>query len=176
MIGKFIAKVKEIGISKSKGGLPQIVANLVCHYEDENKVAKTFEKLWFGSLKGDASPITLQTLAIAGYKFTVNDLSDIASGTGIDFNKELEVVIAENTYEGKTTEQIKGIYEVGSAGFQKMNPSEAVTLLKGLDISGTVMNFMQTKGIQKGGAQGEPAKPKEFADTTASGTAKPLPF
>lgn len=175
MIGKFIAKVKEIGIGKTKAGLPQVAANFVCYYE-ENGTQKTFEKVGFFSLKGDASPITLQTLLIMGYKFEVNDLSDIAAGKGVDFNKEIEIVIKENTFEGKTNEQIAGVYEVGGAGFQSMKPNEAVALLKGLDIGGTVMAFMQSKGIQKGGAQGTPVPQGTFADENKDGTKKPLPF
>jgi hypothetical protein len=169
MIGKFIAKCKEIGISKTKGGLPQVAANFICHTED----GKTFEKIGFFSLKGDASPITLQTLVILGYKFSVNDLSDIANGGGIDFNKEIEIVIKENTYEGKTTEQISGVYEVGAAGFSKMQAGEAVQLLKGLDISAAVMNFMQTKGIKSGG---EKTTPKVDAPHAGEAGGKPIPF
>ena len=176
MIGKFIAKVKEVGIAKTKDGLPQVVFNFTCFYEDEDKLAKTFEKTHFSSLKGGAAPITLETLKVLGYTFSVNDLSDIANGLGLDFTKEVEIVIAEHTWDNKTSERVTGVFEVGSAGFSKINPAEAVTLLKGLDISGTVMNFMQTKGIQKGGAQGTPAPAKEFADVSANGTAKALPF
>jgi hypothetical protein len=175
MIGKFIAKAKEVGISKTTAGLPQVVVNFGCYpgEEDIKNGAKPFEKTWFGSLKGDASPITLQTLAILGYKFTVNDLSDIANGQGLDFNKEVEVVIDENEYNGKKSERIKGVFEVGSAGFSKMNPQEAVTLLKGLDISGTVMNFMQTKGIVAGGAKTTPVTPGPAAGEPGG---KPAPF
>jgi hypothetical protein len=178
MIGKFLARVKEIGISKTKAGLPQVVANFTCFYEEgegDKKETKKFEKVGFFSLKGEAAPITLQTLVILGYKFTVNDLSDIAAGSGVDFSKEIEIVIADNTYDGKTTEQIKGVYEVGTAGFQSMKPNEAVALMKGLDISGTVLSFMQTKGITKGGGETTPAS-KTTADQNPDGTAKKLPF
>jgi hypothetical protein len=160
MIGKFIAKVKEIGISKTKAGLPQVAVNFVCHYE-ENGTPKTFEKVGFFSLKGEAAAITLQSLGIMGYKFTVNDLSDIANGSGVDLNKEIEIVIKENTFEGKTTEQVSGVYEVGTAGFQRMNPNEAVALLKGVDVAGTVVSFMQNKGIKAGGEKTAPAEKKQ---------------
>lgn len=178
MIGKFIAKVKEIGISKTQANLPQVIANFTCYYEEgegDAKKTKTFEKIAFMSLKGDAAPITLQTLSILGYKFEVKDLSDIAAGKGVDFNKEVEVVIKEDTYNNKTTEKIVGVYEVGAAGFQAMKPNEAVALLGGLDISGTVLAFMQTKGIKPGGGATTPAN-KLAADQNADGTKKELPF
>lgn len=154
MLGNFIAKVKEIGISESKAGLPQVAAVFICHYKEGDQ-EKTFEKTWFGSLKDAAAPITLQTLVILGYKFEVKDLSDIAAGKGVDFSKEVEVSIKENNYGDKITEQISGIFEVGQAGFKKLKPEDAVTKLKGVNISGAVMSFMETKGI-KPSSQGLP--------------------
>jgi hypothetical protein len=175
MIGKFLSKVKEIGISKTKDNLPQVVATIVCHpsIEDAATGAKPFEKVWYGSLKGQAAPITLQTLMVMGYKFSVPDLSDIANGTGVDFNKEFECVIEDHTWEGKTSERIKGIFEVGAAGFAKLNPVEAVNLMKGVDINGTVMSFMNTKGIKPGGAMGTPAPQGQYADAPGAPATKP---
>lgn len=160
-IGKWVAKVKDVGISLTKQNLPQIAATLTCTPDKESGKAP-FDFVFFGSLKGGASPITLNALRVMGYTFSVNDLSDIASGHGLDFNKEFEVVIEENTYEGKTSERIKYIGEIGAARVEKLDPTEAVQLMKGLDISGTVMSFMQDKGIKAGGASTAPTK-KNFA-------------
>ena len=170
MIGKFIAKVLEVGVSATKDGAPQIVANIRCFPSeaDANQGIKPFEKIFYGSLKPAAFEITMRSLQVMGYAFTVTDLSDIAAGTGLDFNKEFEVVIDTDTYNGKTTERIKGIYEIGAAGFSTMNAGDAVQLLKGVEVQGSVLGFMQSKGImpatKKAGAPG--------LDTSAKATGK----
>lgn len=153
MIGKFPCHVLEIGIGKTTKSEAQVVVNIEYFpkgYDKDGKVIadQKLTKTMFMSLKGGALPISLETLHRMGYKFEVSDMSDLADGKGVDFDKLLEVTIQEDTYEGKTTEKITGIWEPGQSAFNKLAKDEAMGVLVNSNISASVLQFMQDKNIK----------------------------
>jgi hypothetical protein len=107
--GKHAAKIDDYGIGKNKEDKPYVFINF--------KLSDTGESIkWFGHLgdaKGDKkSPreITLQTILRMGFRGDdVHDLADGRQSRMLDESVEYELVLENNTYNGKTSLRVKFI-------------------------------------------------------------------
>lgn len=119
------AKAVKIGVSETKAGKPQVAVDLV---DEKNR-----QWSWFGSLnEGKARDITISTLKILGFS---GKLSDLASGKGIDFNKEIQITIDDrfNEDRSKSYRGVTWINELGR-GAQVLAEADAVLKLAGLGL------------------------------------------
>lgn len=174
MIGKFKAKLKEIGIAKTKKtGMPQVacVISIFPTVEQiENAQAEgipnagDFELPYYMQLVSERVDITFDILKTMGFKIDVETiLPNIANGTGWDKNKEFEVDVISEEYDGKFREVIKSVFEIGSSSIRKLPANEALILMKGLNIKETVASYLS-------GAKpaGEKLPPREAPETKES--------
>ncbi len=151
--GTFVANVADFGVSETKAGLPQISVTF-----DVNAENGTSRYSWFGSLKaGKAREITIKALVTLG--FTGKNLADLADPAkeAIAIGTEVEVVLAEETYDGTTRTKIQWINKVGGGGgIAKLDADTAKAKLAALgDIGGELMLAQQG-----GAATGQAAKPE----------------
>lgn len=141
--GSYIAKIQNYGVSTDKNGSPQILINFGFDVNGEQTGGT-----WYGSLTSEkGKEITVDTLIRCGLRG--NDVSLVGYGpdsNALDMNKELEIVVDEDHYEGKTYKKIKWVNLPGSS-LKTVEASEAVALLKGLNLTGEVVARRQKQGI-----------------------------
>lgn len=105
--GKYKAKIVDYGISESKAGLP--IVNVRFGFGDHTLN-------WIGSLnEGKARQITVENLMKMGMT-DADSMADMADGPSsgvLNTEKELEIDVQTETYDGKTTLRIKWINELG---------------------------------------------------------------
>lgn len=145
--GKYLGKVLDYGIGKTKDGEPNIM--LMFGFKDSSGVDQ--DLIWRGSLKeGKAREITIDALLILG--LVGNDLSLLAHGNGsgvLNQEKEVQLVVEHETYNGKTFAKVRYINEVGGGAFkEKMGKDEAITKLGGLNLGGDVFARREAKGYK----------------------------
>lgn len=96
MIGKFLAKIKDYGVTppSQNSGQPQIT--ITFEFEHEGSVRTL---TWYGSLAGGAREFTLKTLLIAGLQPQMfNRLDMLMNGIGsnlLNTQKDLEIDVQE---------------------------------------------------------------------------------
>jgi len=140
--GKYAAKLTDYGISMTRAGNPQVVLRLML--ENGNEVYH------YMSLSEKAQPYTTKTLVVFGYEG--QDLSGIADGPEgglLNTKKDVEVVMAEDTYNGVSRMKVKWINEVGGASFKGLAKSEAIQVLKGVDLKAHVLE-LKKQGVGGG--------------------------
>jgi len=118
------ATVKTIGIGETKAGLPSVVVNMV---DDQGR-----DWTWFGSLKeGKAREITISALKVLDFN---GKLSDLANGKGIDFTKEFQITIDDETRDdGKTFRRVKWINDLNK-GAKLLAEADALLKLSGMGL------------------------------------------
>jgi hypothetical protein len=126
--GRHLANVINYGIRDTSSGDPQVSVRFKL-IQDGSEIT------WFGSLKeGKAQEITFDTLQrVLGMQG--DDLNALAGGSGsgiLDEKKDVEIVVANEEWQGKIRTKVKWVNEIG--GFTKKNLDiKATTKLKSLN-------------------------------------------
>ena len=141
--GTYLAKLTGHGLTEPKAGkVPQIA--LTFNLVEQNRVIT-----WFGSLSTDALPYTVKALTVAGMQG--DDLTVLADVTRVPFeDKEVNLVVEHETYEGTTRVKVKWINEVGGANFKKLDPTTALGVLSGLNDQVKAIKMSQGNGASEG--------------------------
>ena len=140
--GKYKAKIVDYGIGETKSGVPSV--NVRFQFGDNSLT-------WSGYLsEGKARQITVENLTRMGFT-DVDRMADLTDGvlSGLlDTNKELEIDVQSEVYEGKTFLKIKWINELGFRNSMSKDAFKAK--LAGMNIKGTfalVKENQKAKGI-----------------------------
>lgn len=145
--GTHLAKMTNYGIKVSSTGKPQIA----CQFQIiENDTV--YNLSWFGSFnEGKAQEMTIKTLISVMDLFCepseIESALDKIASQGIESgllntDKDYQLVIEHETYEGKTRAKIKWVNNVGgSSNFEKLAQGEAKKMFAGLNLGGAVAAF-----------------------------------
>lgn len=101
--GTYKAKIKDYGYSQKEGKDPSAMVQF--KLDDGNTIT------WFGSFNGGARPITVKTL-IETLGFSSDNPEDLYKGAGsmiLNEDREYDLVIEDNTWNGVTKSRIKYI-------------------------------------------------------------------
>ena len=105
--GKYHASVVDYGISATKNGQPMV--NVKFQFGEHSLI-------WYGSMnEGKALEITMKTLLTLGLS-SAEKVADLALGAVakvLDTDKQVEIDVQPDTYDGKTTLKIKWVNEIG---------------------------------------------------------------
>ena len=137
--GTYKAKLIDYGITESSNGKPTVVLKFINENGDEISH-------WM-YLTEKAQPYTAKTLMVFGYNG--EDLTQLAAGTEgglLDTTKEVEIVMENEEWEGKTRCKVKWINEPGGGGFKKLAKAEATKLLAGVNLKAHVAEIRQATG------------------------------
>ena len=145
------ARVVNYCIVTSKAGDPMVA--VVFRYTDTDNAQKDIT--WRGSLKNEkAQEITIDTLILLGFNGT--ELALLANGpvsNVLDTNKDVEIVVGEEDFEGKTHTKVAYVNAVGGGGFKdKLDEAGAVQKLQGLNLAATIMERRQKSGVKASSA------------------------
>lgn len=142
--GKYKAKISDYGISENKSGMP--IVNVRFQFGDHSLN-------WIGSLnEGKARQITVENLMkmglVDGDKMA--DMADGPSSGVLNMDKELEIDVQPDTYEGKTTMRIKWINEMGFRN--SMTKEDFKAKLAAMNMKGSFALAKENQKL-KGGAK-----------------------
>lgn len=154
--GTYIATLTNYGIKINNSGKPQIACAFQIIDNDE-----VFNLTWYGSFnEGKAQEMTIKTLMsvfeLMCEPSEIESYLDRIASQGVESgllnqDKEYQLVVEHDTYEGKTRAKIKWVNNVGSGNkFEKLAQGEVKKLFSGLNIGGTVAAFKaQNPGLVK---------------------------
>lgn len=161
MIGKFLAKVKDYGISTTKGGKPQVAIQFSFEHDGQTK-----EFSWYGTLSPDNDgkrkgiEITLKALYACGLtQQNINRLGqDFFEGpkTGIlDMTKDLSIELQEETnQENKIVTKVAWVNDPNdSYVLKKVTAAENVQVMSGLNFEGDFHRIVSDKLSKNPGGQ-----------------------
>lgn len=148
--GKYIAKVVEYGIPETKEGASPSIA-LTFEFEVEG-VRK--QLTYYGYLTSAAAEYTLKNLITAGFK---HDRPSMLCKPNAFIDKEVQIVVEHETYEGKTRAKIRWINELGAAKWKPLTPEVAA---KNFDHFATYIRGLRAE-LGKAKPQEEPPPPTE---------------
>jgi hypothetical protein len=135
--GKYPAKIVDFGIWTGKDGTKAPSAVVMFEYKTPGGEVKQIT--WFGSFNGGAREITVETLIRMGFTGKNGAELNQGNGSGVLNQAEdaFEIVLENDTYQGKTTCKVRYINLPGGGGFRaKMAEGEANVLMGGLNLSG----------------------------------------
>ncbi len=143
--GRYVAKLLDYGIGVSKTGNAQ--ALVMFKYKDND--GDSHDLTWFGSFHPNAAEFTCKSLVTLDFKG--DDPSVLADGikSGVlNANKEVELVVEWETYNGKENARIKYINEVGASKFQnKLSKPEAELKFTGMNLGAVFAEIRQNKRV-----------------------------
>ena len=116
--GTFKGKVTDYGISETKKGDPQVEVKFDVQFEEGDK-----PMTWRGSFNGGAKEITLKALLVLGLNGEPGDLIDGPAGNALPLGREVNLVIANEPYEGKDFYKIQWVNKIG--GGMEINRADA---------------------------------------------------
>lgn len=164
--GNYPAKIVDFGLMKSSAGLPMAAVMFEYKMADGGGTQRI---TWFGSFKDGARPYTVDTLVRMG--FAGKNGAELAKGNGsgvLDQTKELEIVVGNEEYQGKTRARVKFVNIPGGGAFkEKMADGEAAVLMGGLNLEA---DFMEARSHVSA------PKPAAPVATQPSFTEDDLPF
>ena len=147
--GRYIGKIIDYGMGETQKGDPQVL--VMFEFKDDEEVNQRM--CWFGTLKeGKGRQITIDTLLNCGFKGT--ELSVLADGVGngaLDTEKELQLTVNENVYNGKKSLRIDFVNLPGGSAFrEKMSKEQVVQKFTGmkLDLRADIMQRRQELGVK----------------------------
>jgi hypothetical protein len=120
--GKYVAKVVDYGIPEIQPGKIACVA-LTFEFKDDTSLRQL---TWFGYLSDAAIGIAIKGMITAGLKS--NDLLTLL-GPEAFHDKEVQITVENEEYDGKTRARIKWINEISGSKWKNMEPTNARTLL-----------------------------------------------
>lgn len=146
--GTYKATILEYSVLEPKPGKsPQVAVKFQINNESELTDDKE-TIVYYGSLSPKALPYTLANLLRCGLKS--DDLSTLCESDAFD-GREIELVLENDTYEGKTRLKVQWINEIGGSKFKAIAKDQAKSMLSHL--SGDVAAARHEMGIK--------TKPKE---------------
>lgn len=129
--GRYLAQVEEWKIDESKNKKTlQITVKF--------NVAGSHVYYWTGSLEGSDKAKEITAKALRAMGFTSNNPEDLLLDNALDTQKEVNVTLEYEMYEGKTYPKIKWVNEV-SDGMQGMEFESASRRLKSIDLKAFLM-------------------------------------
>lgn len=181
--GKYTAKVADHEMQMKEGGnAPSVGVRFQLIEEGRSEEMKNSRTItWYGSFSGGARPITVENLVRLG--FTGKDGTELARFQGegkdlkpiaLDTESVFELVIEDDTYNGKTRPRVKFINVPGHSSFQRMDQVEAKTVIGGLNLAG---DFAEARsGAGKPKAKAAPATKPAAAPSDRGFTEEQIPF
>lgn len=141
--GKYTAKILDYGIGITKAGDPTVVVRF--------GFGQGQSLIWNGSLKeGKAQEITIKALLTLGLS-NEDNLEALADGIDsnlLDINREVEIDVQPDTYEGKTRMRIAWINPLGGSTFRNaMSKNEFKIKLGGMNLKAAVKAAKLERGI-----------------------------
>ena len=88
--------------------------------------------IYFGSLHDNAIKFTLAAIENCGFKY--NSLADFLRPDALDYSKEVDIVIENHTYNGKTSPRVQWVNRRGGMELKSMAPEAAKSRLASYDI------------------------------------------
>lgn len=136
--GTYKAKIKDYGYSQKEGKEPSAMVQF--QLEEGHTIT------WFGSFNGGARPITVKTL-VETLGFSSDNPEDLFKGAGsfvLNEDREFELVIEDNTWNGVTRPRVKYINISGQTRLaEKLNESQAKVAIGGLNLKGDFLAAKQ---------------------------------
>lgn len=150
--GTYTAKIVDYGVKLTEKGQPNVTVKF--SFNETNTL------IWSGGFYNErATEITLKALGVCGLATT--DIAQLADGPAsgmLDTDKEVEIAIDHEEYNGRTYAKIKWINEVGGGGIKnRLTKGEAAQAFVGLNLQADIARL----GIIK---ERKPAAPA--ADST----------
>lgn len=144
--GRYTASIVNYGITQKEGKDPQVA--ILFEFEDQDR--DRHEMTWFGTLKeGKGQEITLKALLACG--MTGNDVAALADGVEsnvLDAATPVSIVMAQQTYEGKTHMRVQWVNTLRT-GFQgKLDKGEAKVKLGALNLNAQLAFLRNELGIK----------------------------
>lgn len=140
---KVIGKLLDYRCEQTSKGEPRVV--LIFGYGD-NFDQKVY---WNGYFTEKTKKTTIDTLLLLGIQ--TDDVEDLAKGREaglLDLDKEVQLTLAEEEYEGKKTLKVRWVNEVGGGGFSKrILEGDAINKLKELNVKFDLMEARKKKGV-----------------------------
>lgn len=152
--GKYVAKVTDYSVATTLKGDPSIVIRF--GFDGDKSL------VWNGYLTEKTQEKTAEVLALLGLKEDdkIQDLIDGPPSCLLDLNKEVELVIAMETYEGKTRPRIQYVNQLGGASFRNvMEKDEFKIKIGGMDLKNKIKAARAKLGIR---SKSEPAPSEEL--------------
>lgn len=153
--GKFAAKVIDHDLDLDKD---MNIKSVLVRYAVLDDDGTEKEITQFMSMKGGAVPITVKTLVLLGFKGTKDaDILTLARSIpgseelkplALDGDKVVELVLENETYNGKTNLRVKFVNEPGRGGMKRMEGSAAVVNLGGLNLAGHLAEARAGQSVQ----------------------------
>lgn len=145
--GKYLGKVTDCAIGKTKAGLPQVI--LMFDFDDN--LGNSHSKMWFGSLKeGRAREITLNALLTCG--FNGEDLLALNDGPAcLDIDKVVELKVENRPDQnGKVWANISWISTPGeeTGGANRLDKTEAAALLSQTDLKADLFQAREKRNAR----------------------------
>ena len=138
--GKHNAKITDYGISSTQSGKPQVFIKF------NNGLT------WYGTFKkndGEPNQVTFKTLITCGFKGTdIMALADGPSGGVLNTDKELELVVENEVYNGQERQKIKFINDPSMGMQNKLDRSGAAKVMGGENFAGELLKMRQEMGVK----------------------------
>jgi len=156
MIGKFLAKVSDYGVTppSANSGIPQAWVKFAFQDQGANK-----ELTYYGSFAGGALDFTLKSLINCGFT-QFNQLGALMNGVGsnlLDTNRDVEIDVQEEAKQdgnGMRT-VIKWVNDPAAApATKKIDQATNAQYFGTNNFEGDLVRLAQEMGLVQGGAQG----------------------
>lgn len=158
MIGKFDAKIKDYGVSKTQAGNPQLFITFTFEAEGATK-----ELTWYGSFVGGAKDITLKSLINCGLtpdKFSKLNLFNTGIQSGLlNLGKVLSIDVQEEPHQNdptKTRTVVRWVNDPESSYVVKrLSEAENAQMMSGINFEGDLHRLFNEAGGNLGNKQGQ---------------------
>ena len=138
--GKHLAKIVDYGFAKTKSGAEQVFITF--------ELLDGRKKKWFGSLKqGKACEFTIDTMLKIGFNGDWDSFSEPGVVTAFNPNKELEIDVQDEHFNGQTYRKIKWINDPNKGAVEG---SQAVQIVKSMDLKALTLARKAELGIKSG--------------------------
>ena len=144
--GTYKAKIKDYGYSQKEGKDPSAMVQFYLADDPQHTIT------WFGSFNGGARPITVKTL-VETLGFSTDNPEDLYKGIGsfvLNEDREYDLVIEDNTWNGVTRSKIKYINISGQTRtMEKLDKSQTKVAIGGLKLKADFLAAKQSLPKEK---------------------------
>lgn len=144
-MGKYAARVADYAIVTTKSGDPMVNVKFVLNQGGE-------QVYWNGTLKpGKGQEITIKALLVMGLSkdAAVENLADGPSSGLLDLNKDVEIEVQMEDFNGKVTPKVRWVNEIGGAKFKNaMSRQDFKARLGGLNLRGALKAAEAEVGVK----------------------------
>lgn len=141
--GKYLANIKDYGVSESSTGKPRIEIQFVC----KDAMGTMHTVYWYGYVTDKSLFITAKALVNCGLKGTnYDDLSKGISSGLLDTERPVEIDVQHEEFKGKIHAKIAWINRPSGAQF--LDPQMGAMKLKGLNLGAVVAEARSKTGIK----------------------------